>query len=62
MKRESSIVVKTVLTMDSQEMVYQNGRVSRYSNYSKMVKKFDGAVNDINRFMADKKKTQLKLK
>jgi len=61
-KKEDSIIVKTTVTMDQQEMVYQNGRVSSYSSYSKMVKKFDSALNNINKFMADKKKTQLKLK
>lgn len=61
-KKESSIAVKAVVTMDQQEMVYRNGTVSSYSNYSKMVKSFDGALNDINKFMANKKKTQLKLR
>jgi len=62
LKAESSIVVKTSVAMDTQELVYQNARVSKYSDYSKMVKKFDSALNSINKFMADKKKTQLKLK
>jgi len=62
LKEESSIVVKSTVMMDTQEMVYQNARVSKYSDYSKMVNRFDGALNDINKFMADKKKTQLKLK
>jgi len=62
LKQESSIVVKTAIDMDTQELVYQNSRVSKYSDYSKMVKRFDTALNDINKFMADKKKTQLKLK
>lgn len=62
LKQESSIVVKTTITMDTQELVYQNARVSKYSDYSKMVSRFDGALKDISKFMADKKKTQLKLK
>lgn len=62
LKQESSIVVKTTITMDSQELVYQNARVSKYSDYSKMVSRFDGALKNISKFMADKKKTQLKLK
>jgi hypothetical protein len=62
LQQESSIVVRTSVEMDTQEMVYQNARVSKYSDYSKMVKRFDGALNNINKFMADKKKTQLKLK
>jgi hypothetical protein len=62
LKQESSIVVKTSIQMDTQELVYQNARVSKYSDYSKMVSRFDGALKNISKFMADKKKTQLKLK
>ena len=62
LKQESSIVVKTSIQMDTQELVYQNARVSKYSDYSKMMSRFDGALKDISKFMADKKKTQLKLK
>ena len=61
-KKESSVAVKAVVTMDQQQMIYRNGQVSSYSNYSKLVKSFDSAMNNINKFMADKKKTQLKLK
>ena len=61
-KEHDEIVVKAAVTMDSQEMVYANGRVTSYSNYSKLEKRFDRAMNDINKFMADKKKTQLQLK
>ena len=43
-------------------MVYQRIRVSKYSEYSNMIKKFERAQRDVTRFMADKKKTQLKLK
>lgn len=62
LKQESSIVVKSTVSMDTEQMVYQNARVSKYSDYSKMVNRFDDALEDINKFMADKKKTQLKLK
>jgi hypothetical protein len=61
-KDNDSVIVKSTVQMDDQEMVYQNGRVTKYSDYSKMVKNFDNALNNINKFMADKKKTQLKLK
>lgn len=59
---ESSMLVKCVVTMDDQEMLYKNGKLSSYSNYSKMAGQCDSALSSINKFMANKKKTQLKLK
>jgi outer membrane protein assembly factor BamE (lipoprotein component of BamABCDE complex) len=58
----SPIMVSTVFELDGQDLVYQRIRVAKYSEYSNMIKRFDRAQNDITRFMADKKKTQLKLK
>ena len=62
LKENDEVVVSTVVGMDEQEMVYQRARVKKYSEYSKMLSRFDGAMSDISKFMADKKKTQLKLK
>ena len=62
LKENGETMVSTFVEMDDQEMLYQRSRVKRYSDYSKMVKRLDGAQRDIAKFMADKKKTQLKLK
>ena len=62
LKENGELMVTMAVEMDDQEMVYMRTRVDRYSDYSKMKKRFDGAMKDISRFMADKKKTQLKLK
>ncbi len=62
LKEHSSLVVSAIIEMDSQEMVYRHGRITKYSQYSSMMKSFDRALNDINKFMANKKSTQLKLK
>ena len=62
LKENDSIVVTSAVELDGQDMIYQRGKVSKYSQYSSMKKKFDRALNDITKFMADKKKTQLKLK
>jgi len=62
LKQHSQLVVSTVVEMDQQEMVYQRSRVEKYSQFGKMADRLDGAMKDINKFMADKKKTQLKLK
>lgn len=58
----SPIMVSMVVKMDSQEMVYRRNSVSKYSEYSSMKKSFESAMSKINKFMANKKSTQLKLK
>jgi len=62
LKENGEVMVSMVVELDDQDMVYLRTRVSRYSDYNKMKKRFDGAQQDITKFMADKKKTQLKLK
>jgi len=60
--QHDSVLVLTVVELDQQEMIYQRAPVSKYSDYSKMVKKLDRALKDITKFLANKKSTQLKLK
>jgi hypothetical protein len=62
LKENGEVMVSMIIEMDTEELVYLRTRVSRYSDYSKMQKRFDGALKNISKFMADKKKTQLKLK
>lgn len=62
LKEQSPLTVTTAVALDDQKMVYERKSVKKYSDYSKMAKNLDGAMKDINKFMADKKKTQLKLK
>ncbi|NNJ64357.1 MAG: hypothetical protein HKP16_02245 [Xanthomonadales bacterium] len=57
-----SLMVSAVVEFDQTEMVYQRIRITKYSEYSKLVKRFDRALNDISKFMGNKKSTQLKLK
>jgi len=61
LKENDEVVVTTSVGMDDQQMVYQRARVGSYSEYNKMASRFEGAMKDISKFMADKKKTQLKL-
>ena len=57
----SSFVVTSYIEMDDKEMVFQNSRVDSYSDVSKMTKNIDSAMSKIQKFMANKKSTQLKL-
>ena len=61
LKANPGMVVTTLVTMDDKEMVYERREVKKYSDYSKMASRLDGAMKDISKFMADGKKTQLKL-
>lgn len=61
LKDNPGMVVTTLVVMDDKEMVYERRQVKKYSDYSKMASRLDGAMKDITKFMADGKKTQLKL-
>ncbi len=61
LKEDSPIMVTTALKMDGQEMVYERRSVTKYSEFSKMVKNFESAGKKVSKFMANKKSTQLKL-
>lgn len=54
--------VRQVFQLDDVEVVYQAMQVDSWSDYSRMNKRFDNAAEDLQKFLADKKKTQLKLK
>ena len=57
----SPIMVSMIVEMDDREMVYERRSISKYSEFSSMKKNFEKAMNKINKFMANKKTTQLKL-
>ena len=57
----SPIMVSMIVEMDDREMVYERKSISKYSEFSSMKKRFEKAMNRINKFMANKKTTQLKL-
>jgi hypothetical protein len=61
LKANPDMMVTTLVMLDDQQMVYERRQVKNYSDYNKMVKRLDGAMKDISKFMADGKKTQLKL-
>jgi hypothetical protein len=56
------IEVRHVFMLDDLELVYQQGTVSSWKEFRKLDKRFDSASKDLNKFLADSKKTQLKLK
>ena len=61
LNESSPVMVSMVVEMDSQEMVYERRNISKYSEFSNMKNSFEKAMGRINKFMANKKSTQLKL-
>jgi len=61
LEESSPVMVSMVVDMDSRELVYERKSISKYSEYSSMKKRFEKAMSRINKFMANKKTTQLKL-
>lgn len=58
----NSVFVRQSFMLDDDEMAYQAGTVAKWSDFDKMNKRFSSAQKDLTKFLADKKKTQLKLK
>ena len=57
-----ALPVRMAISMDGQDLVYSSGKIDKFSDFDKTRKKFNSAQTSIQKFMADKKKTQLKLK
>lgn len=60
--KEKSVFVRQGFMLDQDELVYQATNVDSWSDFNKMNKRFNSANSDLTKFLADKKKTQLKLK
>ena len=54
--------VRMAFGLDDQEMLYRASSVTKWSEYSKMLKSFESAQKQIASLLGDKKKMQLKLK
>jgi hypothetical protein len=60
--KEKSVFVRQAFMLDQDELVYQATNVDSWNDFNKMNKRFNSASSDLTKFLADKKKTQLKLK
>lgn len=61
LKQHKEVTVTSKINLDGTGFVYEKRVADSYSDYSKVVKNQQGAMNKITKFMADGKKTQLKL-
>lgn len=62
LKEHGTIYVRMAFDLDDREMLYRASSVSKWSEYSKMLKSFEKAEKQIVDLMGHKKKMQLKLK
>ena len=59
---QGPMYVRMAFGLDEQEMLYRASSVTKWSEYSSMLKSFNNASKQITSLMGDKKKMQLKLK
>jgi hypothetical protein len=57
-----SIAVRQEFLLDDIALVYQQANVSSWKEFRRLDKRFQSASKDLNKFLANSKKTQLKLK
>ena len=59
---QGPMYVRMAFGLDEQEMLYRASSITKYSEYSSMLKSFESAGKQITSLMGNKKKMQLKLK
>jgi len=59
---QGTIMVQSLILMDDKTIVYQSATPKKYSDFDKMRKNLKSAMDQMAKFMKDKKKTQLNLK
>lgn len=60
--KQGPMYVRMAFGLDEQEMLYRASSVTKWSEYSSMLKSFNNAGKQITSLMGNKKKMQLKLK
>ena len=60
--KQGPMYVRMAFGLDEQEMLYRASSVTKWSEYSSMLKNFNNAGKQITSLMGNKKKMQLKLK
>ena len=58
---DGPLSVETLIMLDDRELLYERRNIKSSSDFQKMTKRLNSAASNINKFMAHKKKTQLKL-
>lgn len=56
-----SLDLRSVIVLDERDVVYEQQRIDRYRDFDRLQGEIESTMKDIQKFMADPKKTQLKL-
>ena len=59
---QGTVIVQSLILLDEKVVVYQSATPKKYSDFDRMRKNLGSAMDQIAKFMKDKKKTQLNLK
>lgn len=60
-KERGPITVSSIISLDDKDIVYEQKQLQKGRDFSRMQESLQDAYEDLARFMADGKKTQLKL-
>jgi hypothetical protein len=61
LKEHDEFTLTNLILLDDREIVYERVQIGKYSEYTSHAKRFDDAMKQLTKFMADPKKTQLSL-
>lgn len=60
--KDPGLHVRQVISMDDQELVYHDSPVKSWSDFNRLNRQFQSATTSLQKFLADERETQLKLK
>jgi hypothetical protein len=61
LETHGSVMLRSMIVLDDREVLYEQQNVERARDFEKLQKDLRGAMQDVQKFMADPKKMQLKL-
>jgi hypothetical protein len=61
LKRHGSVTLRSAIMLDERELLYEQQAVDSYRGFSRIKGNLESALTRVQKFMADAKKTQLKL-
>ena len=61
LKSHDSVALRSMIVLDDRDVIYEQKTVDRYRDFEKLQKDIRKAMKNVQKFMADPKKTQLAL-
>jgi hypothetical protein len=60
-KEQGPLMVRTIIALDDKDVIYEQKKIEKGRDFERMQDSLQDAYKNLTRFMADGKKTQLKL-